>query len=389
MNLLLSEVLPEYAFYISFGMALLIIIMTLFFKKLLRRGIISLFNNVKFRTPAILESLDTALSGPLDYFILTTGLCISALCSPFVTIPGQRPIPLYLGEIQIELNLINISLIHTAYKVIIIVLITWATYNLIGVYEEILLNIGSKFTLLDNTVLIRFTVKVLRFLTLLLGLGILANMLFDLTAVLTSIGIAGAALTFVAKDTLTNIISGIVLMIDKPFSIGDWVQIGSLEGIVEDVSFRSTRLRTFTQGLVVIPNSTLSNDNIINWSAMPKRKVTFDIGLTYDSSNDKIQDCIKDIELLLTQYEDIEKETSLVYFNTFGSYSLNISIAFFSYFTDLARYAKLKEEINFKIITIVNKHDLEFAFPTQSVLVTSTSSDLPTPSTHPLDDSPL
>lgn len=373
MNILLSEVLPQYAFYISLGAALLIIILTLIFKKLLRRGIISLFNNVKFRTPAILESLDTALSGPLDYFILITGLYIAMLFSPFVNVPGQRSIPLYLVEVQIELNLINVSLIHTGYKIAMIVLVTWATYNLIGVYEEILLNIGSKFTLLDNTVLIRFTVKVLRFLTLLLGLAVLANMLFNLTAILTSIGIAGAALTFVAKDTLTNIISGIVLMIDKPFGIGDWVQIGSLEGVVEDVSFRSTRLRTFTQGLVVIPNASLSNDNIINWSAMPKRKVTFDIGLTYDSPNDKIQSCIKDIELLLTRYDDIEKETSLVYFNSFGSYSLNVSIAFFSYFTDLARYAKLKEEINFEVINIVNKHGLEFAFPTQSILLPSSS----------------
>ncbi|MGL4345474.1 MAG: mechanosensitive ion channel family protein [Cellulosilyticaceae bacterium] len=373
MNLLLTpKVLPQYYFYMSLGIALLILIFTIAFKKLLRKGIIGLFNNVKFKTPVVLESLNQALAGPLDYWILITGAYVAILTSPFVTIVGRKPIPLWIGsETQLELNFIASQSIHTAYKIAMIILITWAIYNLIGVYEIILLSIGSKFTLLDNTVLIRFTVKVLRFLTLLVGIALLADMLIDLTYIVTSIGIAGAALTFVAKDTLTNIISGIVLMIDKPFGIGDWIQVAGLEGVVEDVSFRSTRLRTFTQGLVVIPNATLSNDNIINWSAMPKRKVTFDVGLTYDSTNTQIKQCIADIEVMLGQFEDIEKDSALVYFNSFGDYSLNISVAYFSYFTDLARYVKLKEKVNFEITEIVSKNGLEFAFPTQSLIVDS------------------
>ena len=161
--------------------------------------------------------------------------------------------------------------------------------------------------------------------------------------------------------------SGIVLMIDKPFVIGDWLEIGTIEGIIEDVSFRSTRIRTFTQGLVVVPNATLSNDNIINWSLMPKRRVLFELGVSYDTTEQQLTYIVEAIKKILASDEDIEKDTSIVAFDHFGDYALQIRIMYFTLKVSLAEYAEIKERINLQLLQLAEQHQITIAFPTQEI----------------------
>ena len=130
-------------------------------------------------------------------------------------------------------------------------------------------------------------------------------------------------------------------MLDKPFVIGDWIEIIGLEGVVEDISFRSTRLRTFTQGQVVIPNAQISNANLINWTRMEKRRVKFDLGIDYNTSIKDLNLCMSRIKEILKKDPDVENETYIVAFENFGDYALNIQILYFSMHTSYAPYLEV------------------------------------------------
>ncbi|MEG1704796.1 MAG: mechanosensitive ion channel family protein, partial [Niameybacter sp.] len=222
--------------------------------------------------------------------------------------------------------------------------------------------------------LIRFTGKIIRLTIILIGIMMMITQLnIKIAGILTGVGLGGVAFTFIAKDTLTNIMSGVVLMIDRPFTIGDWVQCGSIEGIIEDVSFRSTRIRTFEQGLVIVPNTTLANDNILNWSTMPKRRVRFSLGVTYDTSSDKLQTFMDQLKESLAQNDLIEKDTSLVYFDDFGDFSLNIIVLFYALQTDLKSYSALKQQVNLDIMRLAAELEVNIAFPTQTIQIQNTN----------------
>lgn len=366
---------PQYHFFLSLGFGLITLLLFILFKRIVNKFLLKLVARFKSKKHStLLEEFNTTLKEPLEYWWLATGLYISLRISPFVATSKVAKPALIIGEeIQLSLDFISSAFLDQLYTSIVIILFTWVGCNLISLYEKLLVTLSSRVTLFDNSLLIRFSGKIFKFTIVLIGIIIVISLFADLQGILTSVGFLGAAFTFIAKDTLTDVLSGIVLMIDKPFAIGDWIQLSTLEGIVEDVSFRSTRIRTFTQGLVVVPNSTLSDDNIINWSAMPKRRVSFDLGFTYDTSKEKIELAISKIEDLLRNHPNIEPETALVYFNSFGDFSLNVTVIYFSRFTDLVGYSKLKEEINLKILDIVSESNLTIAFPTQSVFVENSS----------------
>ncbi|MEG0012623.1 MAG: mechanosensitive ion channel family protein [Cellulosilyticaceae bacterium] len=360
---------PQYQFYLNLGVGLLIILAFIVFKKIVNKSLLKLVSKIDSRTSSLIEDFNTSLKRPLEYWWLATGLYIGIGVSPFVSTPKlTKPALILSPELAISLDFISSEFLTNVYTAVVIVLITWAACNLVNFYEKFLISVGSKFNLFDNSLLIKFSGKVIKLTFIVIGtFASISPFIGPLTGVLTSVGFAGAAVTFIAKDTLTDVLSGIVLMIDKPFTIGDWIQINTLEGIVEDVSFRSTRIRTFTQGLVVVPNSTLSDNNITNWSAMSKRRVSFDLGFTYSTSREKMQLAIKEIEKLLANHPQVETETSLVYFSTFADSSLNVTVIYFSLALDLAGYSKLKEIINLEIMDILSQNDLDIAFPTQSV----------------------
>lgn len=360
---------PSYYFYISLGSSLVIFILFTAFRQFIKKCVIKLFDRIKVKSSTFMEEINLALSKPLDYLWMLTGLSIALAASPFVKFTGSIKPLLWLGEDKINLAFIPSSLLSNAYKVCFIILLTWAAYNFESLYEKVLLNISFKLTDENNSLIIRFTAKIIRFLTIAFGVFVIISQFTDLNALITGVGLGGVAFTFIAKDSLSNIMSGVILMIDKPFAIGDWIQVGTLEGLVEDISFRSTRIRTFTQGLVLVPNLKLSNENIINWSTMPKRRVSFELGLTYHTSCEQLKKCIGALETLLADHINIEPETSLVHFSSFGDYALNLTITYFTLVTDLKNYSKTKEQINLKIIEIIENCGLEIAFPTQNIIM--------------------
>ncbi|WP_010299836.1 mechanosensitive ion channel family protein [Clostridium senegalense] len=186
---------------------------------------------------------------------------------------------------------------------------------------------------------------------------------------IASAGIGGAVIALASKDTAANIFAGISIIFDRSFSIGDWIQCGSVEGEVEDISIRSTKIRTSDKVLITIPNSTLANASILNFTKRDIRKISFVLGVTYDTSKEKIQICINRIQDMLLKESDVNKDGILVYFDSYNSSSLDIVIAYYTNKTSLSEYMKVKNDVNFKILDILESEKIDVAFPTTSVYI--------------------
>ena len=221
--------------------------------------------------------------------------------------------------------------------------------------------------LLDDTLLIFFAKIIKAVIVIIAVLIVLGEFGVTITGLITGVGLGGLTFALAAQDTASNIFGGLVIISDKPFAVGDWIQTASIEGTVEDISFRSTRIRTFDDALLVVPNSTLSSASITNWSKMNKRKVKFNIGLTYNTAPSQVKNIIADIETFLNSHKDIVSDTPLVKLDEFGSSSLNIMVMFFTSQTSLAELKRVREEINYEILDVVHRHESSFAFPSTSV----------------------
>ncbi|MCG8484294.1 MAG: mechanosensitive ion channel family protein, partial [Clostridia bacterium] len=211
--------------------------------------------------------------------------------------------------------------------------------------------------------ILKFVIISLAFVLIISELG------YDISGFIAGLGLSGLAFALAAQETASSIFGGIVILLDKPFAIGDWIQTPSVEGVVEDITLRSTRIRTFANAQSVMPNATLAKEPITNWSRMGKRRITFKIGVTYSTKREKIQTCIEQIREMLLKHEDVHKETVFVYFDEFNDSSLDIFLYFFTITTNWQQFLEVKEDINYRIMDILEKENVNFAFPSRSIYI--------------------
>ncbi len=241
-------------------------------------------------------------------------------------------------------------------------------YNLTGDESFLFNELKSKLNLEVDKILVPFLSKVTRVLVVILALTMVAQeWKFDVNGFLTGLGLGGLAFALAAKDTVSNLFGGIVIITDKPFSIGDWIDTPSVEGTVEDINFRSTKVRTFAHAVVTVPNATLANQPITNWTRMGKRRISFHLGVTYSTTREKIQKCIREIREMLQNHDGIHKETIFVHFDSFSESSLDIFIYCFTLTTRWGEFLEVKEDVNLKIMEVLEKEEVSVAFPSRSI----------------------
>ena len=196
---------------------------------------------------------------------------------------------------------------------------------------------------------------------------VLSNMNYDVGSLLAGLGIGGAALAFASKDTVANFFGSLVIFIDRPFQIGDWVEIGDVEGTVEEVDIRVTRIRTFANSLVVVPNSQMTVTAIENWSRMQKRRIKLTLGVTYDATPDQVRQGVAAVREIIENDERFMQDFHLVSFNDFGESALEIFCYFFTQTTNWAEYMGIREEFLLEVMDRFKEIGLSFAFPTRTV----------------------
>jgi MscS family membrane protein len=214
-----------------------------------------------------------------------------------------------------------------------------------------------------------FIVKLIKILIITIGIiALLQDWGINVTGFIASLGLGGLAFALAAKDTAANIFGGIAILTDKIFKTGEWVKIGDVEGIVEDIGMRTTKIRAFDKRLIILPNATIANSAVENFSRRNKRRILMRIGLVYSTPVETIKKIIEDIRSLLLSHPKIAKDESLlIYFDQFEDSSLSIFCYFFTNTAVWKEYLEIREEINLEIKKIVEKRGSSFAFPSNSV----------------------
>ncbi len=196
----------------------------------------------------------------------------------------------------------------------------------------------------------------------------LNNAGYDVGALIAGLGIGGLALAMAAKDTVSNIFGGFTIFSDRPFKLNDRVKVAGYDGFIREIGVRSTRLQTLEGRIVTIPNSTFSDSPVENVSLEPTRKVVVNLGLTYDTTPEKMKRAMECLEQIATEEKNVD-DNALVSFTEFGDSAMNI--LFIYYIEPGADILGTKTAINMAILEKFNQESLEFAYPTQTLYTKS------------------
>jgi MscS family membrane protein len=192
----------------------------------------------------------------------------------------------------------------------------------------------------------------------------LNNAGYDVGALLAGLGIGGLALAMAAKDTVTNVFGGFTIFTDRPFTLKDRIEIEGHDGVVEDIGIRSTRIRTLKGRLVTIPNSSFTDAPVVNISSEPSRKVSMELGLTYDTPPEQMKQALQLLQEIVAAQPDTEEKV-LTGFTEFGDSAMTILLIY--YVTRGGDILGTKTAINLEILTRFNASGLEMAYPTRTL----------------------
>lgn len=197
----------------------------------------------------------------------------------------------------------------------------------------------------------------------------------DVTALIASLGVIGLALSLAAKDTAANFFSFAAIVSDNPFQVGDYISTQGFDGTVEHVGVRTTRIRKLDQSLVIMPNSKLTDNAVVNWSRLSKRRLDFTVQMTYGTKLSQLRRLIAEIKAMLMTRPLVEKNSITVYMVKLNDSSLDVRVICNVLIRDWTAFAMETEAINLAVIEIVERLGLQFAFPSQSLYIENRSGE--------------
>jgi len=192
---------------------------------------------------------------------------------------------------------------------------------------------------------------------------------YKVSTLLAGLGIGGLAVALALQDTLANLLGSIVILFDRPFRVGDRITVEGVDGIVEEIGLRSTRIRTLEKTLVSIPNKAVAASTVNNITQMPKRKITQTIGVTYDTTADQMKQALEALRDILKEDEAVDQEFIVVRFDDFADSSLNIKVIYFTKTVDYDKHLAVKERINLAIMRALEGLGLSIAFPSRTLYI--------------------
>ena len=334
----------EKIFRIVFGVVIFLIFFL--FRNKLSVGILKLISKFFFKSSQEKkDSFIATIKKPLSVFFMVLGI--------------------FAG---IYLNIKTAGILK-AFKIAVIFIICWGVINYLSA------NIGAFIKLKGgdeetNLTAIKFISNILKILVILIGIVMVISELgYNINGLLTGLGVGGLAISLAAQDAVSNLISGFVIVFEKPFVVGDMVITDSIQGTVIDITMRSTTLRTLEDSVVTLPNSSVANASIVNLSRIEKRLMEFDIGLVYSTPNELLEKCIGEIEEYLKNDPDILNEPIRVNFTKLDDSSLTISVFCYSDKADLGEHLSVVSKVDFGIKSIIENNGASFAYPSTSVYI--------------------
>ncbi len=267
-------------------------------------------------------------------------------------------------------------------NVSLIVCVVWFLLRFIGeLSREVVISRNSRGEYVDPTTVDALG-KVARLIAVIVGVLVAVQTLgFQVTGLLALGGVGGIAVGFAAKDLLANFFGGLTIYMDRPFGVGDWIRSPdkSIEGTVEHISWRHTRIRAFNKNPLYVPNAVFTSIVVENPSRMTHRRIREVIGLRYDDF-DQVATIVTDIKHMLQSHAHIDAtQTLIVNFNAFGPSSLDLLVYAFTRTVVWVEYHAVKQDILLQIGAIIARHGAEIAFPTQTLHVQNPLQEMPDP----------
>jgi MscS family membrane protein len=248
---------------------------------------------------------------------------------------------------------------------LIILSIFWIILRIIDFIAHVLKYKASLTNNKADDQLIPFLKELTKTLICFLGFFVLLGFVFEINVLtlITGLGIGGIAIALAAKESLENLIGSFTIFLDKPFTVGDVVKVDGIEGTIEKVGFRSTWLISPDKTTIVIPNRAMIDGVLENVTLRNYRRVNFQIGLTYETKSEDVKNIVNAINEYLNG--NANTKDGYATFDNFGDFALHVQVVYLVINMEHSQYVKVKEEINFKLIEIVERYKSEFAYPTQ------------------------
>ncbi|MCY9517555.1 mechanosensitive ion channel family protein [Paenibacillus apiarius] len=251
-----------------------------------------------------------------------------------------------------------------------IAIVGWGLYNFSGRSSNLFTGFTTRLGVEQSSMLIPFLSRILRIVIVAVAITMISSEWgYSINGLVAGLGLGSLAVAMAAKDTFSNFIAGVIIITEKPFARGDWIQTSTVEGVVEDISFRSSRIRTFADTLVIVPNATLADQAITNFSRMGKRRITFTLGVGVDTGRASLLRAVERIRDHITAHPEVAPGTIMIRFTEFHADQLGIMCYFFTQSTVWAEHLRVREEINFAIMDILEQEGVRLAMPAQRVFL--------------------
>ncbi len=285
----------------------------------------------------------------------------------------RNPLRLLQLTIAVGIGLHYFALPEAAYRVasglllaLLAATVAFVLVKLVDVLIALLrLRIAESESRLDDQLLPLLSGALKAFILVIVAALILQNSGYNISGLLAGLGLGGLAVALALQPTLANVFGAVTIFVDRPFHIGDGVSVAGVAGSVESIGLRSTRIRTYEGTLVTIPNSAVVNAQIDNLQVRPTRRTTFTIGVTYDTSSEKLKRAVEILRDVMEQHAGTE--TSRAHFKSYGDSALTLDVAHWCKYLDYSKYLVCIEDINFEIKRRFEDEGIEMAYPTQTV----------------------
>ena len=275
---------------------------------------------------------------------------------------------IYIGFMVLKLPTDVFAIITKVFKICVILLATKGFSNLFDSNSESFAKLREKLNFNGNDTTINFFSKVAKALIYIIaGFILITELGYNLGGLATGLGISSVVIALAAQDIAKSFLAGISIISDRTFYIGNYITVGELSGTVEDITFRTTRIRNADNQVIVLPNSILTDNNIINSSKRDTRRFFTVLTLELDTPLEKVSQLTENMKLALTTHPQIINETVKVFFEKISADGIDLSIDLKTNALEYVDYLKFKEEINYTLLDMVNQAKIGLAYPSQSI----------------------
>ena len=265
-----------------------------------------------------------------------------------------------------------INLYNRIFKILLILTIAKAFSNCLEPDSTFFNKLESTPKFNGNEALNTFLGNVLRVIVYTVAAFMIIHDLgYDLGGLATGLGLGSAVVALAAQDFVKSLIGGFAIITDKPFEIGDFIEIGDYIGIVTEISFRSTRIKGIDKTIISIPNSVIVTAYVKNWSRLENRMISMDLRLDLNANTATINNAISKIKTILKSDEDVLSESVSVHLTAINSDANIVSVFAYVDTTNYGKYLEIKEKINCEILTALESENIELVYPTQKVYMKS------------------